>query len=46
VLFPEAGHLEPSERVADEHRFLKVKRVQNGHDVIDVVIEGSRTYRG
>jgi hypothetical protein len=32
--------------VADERDSGKVKRIQNGHDVIDVVIEASWTLSG
>jgi hypothetical protein len=32
--------------VADEHDPVKVKRIQNGHDVIDVVIKALRTRAG
>jgi hypothetical protein len=46
VLLPEARHLEPGEGVADERDPVKVKRIQNGHDVIDVVIEAVWTLGG
>ena len=46
VLLSEARHLESCERVADEGDSVEVQGIQNGHDVVDVVIEAPWTLRG